>query len=135
MYAQDAIGKTIPYEPGCVKRSLREVWLQTSYWRCVMRDVSGITHHALYISLLGRWNLLRNNLVAQCELAILDGDDRHAFLRHMAVGRERDRAGDTGVALGGLDRFLDRGGVGRAGALDRVGDQVGGIVAQRGEGV
>ena len=62
-----------------------------------------------------------------------DRDDRHALLRHVRIGAERDRAGDAGEVLGFLERLLDRLGVGRSGALDRVNEQKYCVIAKRGK--
>src|SRR4051794_16686646 len=75
-------------------------------------------------------HLLRDDLATERQRAVLDVDDGDALLGHMAVGRERDLAGDAREVLRRLDRGLDRAGVRAAGPLDRVDQQVDGVVPE-----
>src|SRR6478672_596951 len=69
---------------------------------------------------LRRRYFLRHNLGAERELAILDRDHRHTLLGHVAVD-EADLASYAGEVFGSLERLLNRGRVGGAGALERIG--------------
>src|SRR3954468_278218 len=75
-------------------------------------------------------DLLGHDLGAERELAALDRDHRHAFLGHMGIGRERDRAGNSLEVLRAFDRRLDGRRIRAAGPFHRVREQIDGVVAE-----